>query len=136
MVKVCSRCKEEKEIENFRKKRNGHQAWCTPCFRNYDRERYAELDKSRKNANAKKIRDRQRQLLRNIKSETGCVDCGIKDYRVLDFDHTRGTKYLDLSLMVGSYSDERLLDEVGKCDVRCANCHRVITHERRERGRR
>lgn len=136
MTKTCGRCNQTKPLIEFRKRKNGHQAWCTSCFRAYDKERYKTIDKDRKNANAKKIRDRQRNLLKSIKETRGCVDCGNADHRVLDFDHVKGTKYKDLSAMVGMYTDQKLLDEVDKCEVRCANCHRIKTYERRERGRR
>lgn len=137
-MKTCGKCKELKEFSFFRKsnRNDGYQAWCTPCFRDYDKKRYASIDKKRKNTNTKIIRDRQRKLLKEIKEKSGCLDCGNKDHRVLDFDHVRGNKFLELSLMVGSYSDKRILEEIEKCDIRCANCHRVITYERRERGRR
>lgn len=136
MNKTCGRCKEEKPLTEFRKRGNGHQAWCTPCFRQYDKNRYADLDKNRKSSNQRKIRERQRNLIKSIKKLYGCVDCRNKDHRVLDFDHVRDTKYMDVSKMVGSYSDQRIIDEIAKCEVRCANCHRIKTYERRERGRR
>ena len=60
-----------------------------------------------------------------------CVDCGEKDVRVLDFDHVRGKKYKSVSKMLsGSHSIDRLIEEIKKCEVRCANCHRKITAER------
>lgn len=136
MTKTCGKCKETKSLEEFRKRKNGHQTWCTPCFRQYDKERYTSIDKSRKNANQRKIRERQRDLICKIKELYGCVDCKNYDHRVLDFDHVSGSKRMDVSKMVGSYSDKAILDEIAKCEIRCANCHRIKTYERRERGRR
>lgn len=136
MTKICGRCKEEKPLDQYRKRKDGHQRWCTPCFRQYDKERYATIDKERKNANQRKTRVRQRDLIRQIKELYGCIDCKNTDHRVLDFDHVRGIKSMDISIMVGRFSDATILDEIAKCDVRCANCHRIKTHERRERGRR
>ena len=74
---------------------------------------------------------RQRQMLADIKIQTGCCDCGYKGHATaLDFDHKEPKlKSFSLSKAYGQYSDERLLAEVAKCDVRCANCHRVRTFE-------
>ncbi len=61
-----------------------------------------------------------------------CVDCGVADLRVLDFDHRPGSdKRKDVMQMVKEgFSIPRLLDEIHKCDVRCRNCHSIITLER------
>jgi hypothetical protein len=69
-------------------------------------------------------------LLAAIKLERGCADCGYrKDPRAMDFDHVRGEKSFNLS-QSGSIKLERILAEVEKCDVVCANCHRIRTFDR------
>jgi formate-dependent nitrite reductase cytochrome c552 subunit len=61
-----------------------------------------------------------------------CVDCGLTDLVVLEFDHVRGVKVGDVSALVGSgYPWAKIEAEIAKCDVRCANCHRRVTVERR-----
>ena len=64
-----------------------------------------------------------------VKRLFGCKDCGEKDPRVLDFDHQdRALKYLSISNMVRSRSGIKTLkEEMKKCEVRCANCHRIKT---------
>jgi hypothetical protein len=48
--------------------------------------------------------------------------------RVLEFDHVRGIKVLDVSVMVArGYRWRRIESEIAKCVVRCANCHRRRT---------
>jgi len=71
-------------------------------------------------------------LVQVIKGERGCTDCGNDDFRVLDFDHRdRDTKSFGIAdVMPKGYSGTwrtRVLAEIEKCDVRCANCHRVKT---------
>ena len=69
------------------------------------------------------------EYLREIR-QVPCADCGgrFKAYQ-MDFDHRdRSAKSFRLTsgramLMARS----RLLEEIGKCDVVCANCHRVRT---------
>lgn len=46
----------------------------------------------------------------------------------MDFDHVRGSKVGNVSEMLGSTSLADLLMEIAKCDVVCANCHRLRTY--------
>jgi hypothetical protein len=57
-----------------------------------------------------------------------CVDCGESDPCVLDFDLTRGEKEGNISSMVGNGMNwQRIANEIAKCEIRCANCHRRKT---------
>lgn len=71
--------------------------------------------------------------LATLKLDEGCADCGYaEDPVALDFDHVRGTKIANLATMVGARRPlEQLLEEVEKCDIVCANCHRIRTVVRR-----
>lgn len=58
-----------------------------------------------------------------------CSDCGrTRPAVAMDFDH-RGGKVADISNM-WSWRRERVQAELAKCDLVCACCHRVRTHER------
>jgi hypothetical protein len=60
-----------------------------------------------------------------------CVDCGEADPVVLEFDHVNGDKDGNIGNMIGSGRTwRRLLIEIDKCEVRCANCHRRATARR------
>ena len=57
-----------------------------------------------------------------------CVDCGESDPVVLEFDHREpGVKKDNIAKLVRYLSIEALQQEIDKCDVRCANCHRRKT---------
>lgn len=57
-----------------------------------------------------------------------CVDCGINDPVVLEFDHRHpGEKVTEVSRLIPSKRWPRVLSEIDKCDVRCVNCHRRKT---------
>lgn len=64
----------------------------------------------------------------------GCKDCGYAEHpHALDFDHLPGTEKL---LTIGSGDSttapwDKVLAEIEKCEVVCANCHRIRTYERR-----
>lgn len=62
-----------------------------------------------------------------------CQDCGNKFPPVcMDFDHRPGeVKLFGISAAV-RYSWDVILAEMAKCDLVCANCHRIRTEERRQ----
>lgn len=57
-----------------------------------------------------------------------CLDCGVSyPAACMDFDHVRGDKDRHLSQMtMGNF--DRLRAEIAKCELICANCHRLRTH--------
>lgn len=59
-----------------------------------------------------------------------CADCGLRyPPYVMDFDHVRGKKDKCVSKMRVTNLD-RILKEIAKCDLVCANCHRERTQKR------
>ena len=66
---------------------------------------------------------------------SGCVDCGLQDICVLDFDHVGEKQDNVVSLARGGCSLKRLIEEIEQCEVRCANCHRRRTVRKREAHR-
>lgn len=58
-----------------------------------------------------------------------CMDCGVPyPYYVMEFDHRDPSQKLaNIGRLLGN-SWKRLKDEIAKCDVVCANCHRERTH--------
>lgn len=64
-----------------------------------------------------------------------CVDCGLRyPCYVMHFDHVRGVKLHNVSTMV-RFPKQKVLDEIAKCDLVCANCHAVRTYTRGEAKR-
>ena len=71
-------------------------------------------------------------LIQNYKVCNGCADCGYNSHaEALDFDHLRDKKFNIASAPRKGYSWERILIEINKCEVVCANCHRVRTKIRK-----
>ncbi len=75
-------------------------------------------------------RARLRAWLNERKREYGCARCGCSDPACLDFHHREGSrKELSVGRMVThGYGRDALEDEMDKCEVLCANCHRREHH--------
>jgi hypothetical protein len=71
-------------------------------------------------------RQRIKEWFRQYKETLECFECGEDDSVCLDFHHEdRNQKDDCVCVMVGNgNSKERILSEVAKCVVLCANCHR------------
>lgn len=69
-----------------------------------------------------------------IKTHRGCIDCGYNDHAVaLQFDHINDDKKASVSNLIRSdYAWSTILEEINKCEVRCANCHAVVTASRKQ----
>jgi hypothetical protein len=66
-------------------------------------------------------------LVRDLLLQSECVDCGLSDLVVLEFDHLADKKGSVPLLARRGASLARLKDEIAKCEIRCANCHRRRT---------
>lgn len=90
-----------------------------------NKEVYIERAKKRNALERLKIEDWLVQYL----STHPCIDCGETDIVVLEFDHRDDiTKVYNVgSMRRDAKSLAAVMREVGKCDVRCANCHRRRT---------
>ena len=96
---------------------------CNRC--NMDR----DIDKAK--SRNKRISEKNRTELFAYLSHHPCVDCGEVDPYVLEFDHVRGKKSNNITKMVmDGYSWSAIEAEIAKCQVRCANCHRIRESEK------
>jgi hypothetical protein len=132
-AKRCKKCDDYKPLSRFSKaskEKDGLQAWCKQCAADYFQENKDKI--------LPRIKDRQRRQVTesrwyiwNYLLDHPCIDCGEPDPVVLDFDHVRGVKCFNISTSVGKVSLSLLQEEIAKCDVRCANCHRRKTAKER-----
>src|SRR5437773_1530198 len=140
-MRACTKCGELKPLDAFPPVRRGEpklQTWCRDCFAAYGVEYYQrnrEKQKARllRNTAARRADNRQRTI--DYLQAHPCVDCGETDIVVLQFDHLRDKKR-DLATMIGSGATWSSIErEIAKCEVRCANSHRLKTAGRfLERG--
>lgn len=76
-------------------------------------------------------RSKYRKYVSEYKQNSGCADCGEKyPYYMLDLDHLRDKRFnLGHQLSYANSLDD-LKEEIAKCEVVCANCHRIRTYNR------
>jgi hypothetical protein len=128
-MKMCSRCKIEKpDTEfNFRYPDKGIlQHSCKVCTREQSKKHYnnnvAEY--------VQRAEDRRKQMaiqLEQFKQTLVCSRCGENDHVCLDFHHVDPTKKdINVSKLTTCGSWKRIMKEIDKCVVVCANCHRKI----------
>lgn len=75
-----------------------------------------------------RVKENQLKVFRYLENHP-CVDCGVSNPLVLEFDHIiPEDKFNCVSYLVCSgYGLDTILSEMEKCEVRCANCHRIKT---------
>ena len=99
-------------------------------FRLKAREKYKNLSQEQK-FNLRQISKNKlnsiRAFIDKYKMQRGCIDCGYKKHpSALHFDHVKGVKEFNISGM-RTFNLQKIVNEINKCEVRCANCHAVRT---------
>lgn len=132
MMKTCSKCNLEKQNSEFyvkNKKTGLLQSYCIICHnacsvRNYKAKKQAHYERQKKRRNT--ITEHYRKI-----KEVPCTDCKqeFPGY-VMEFDHLRDKKFT-IGANFWKKSKELVDAEIEKCDVVCANCHRIRTYKRR-----
>lgn len=90
-----------------------------------NREKYQE---SHRNFISRKV-----EWFRELKMGMKCVRCGFDHPAALEFHHLdkrNGDKKLLISYLIKKFSRERLLEEIKKCEIICANCHSIEHYAR------
>jgi len=130
MKQKCSTCKLEKLYSEFSKnktKKTGINTICKECRKVYIRKHY-KANKSYYLDKAAQQKQDAKKYWHEFKSKLKCNRCGYnKHWAALDFHHTDGDKKdFGISFAVANgWGRQRILDEIDKCEVLCANCHRI-----------
>lgn len=138
MTKKCPRCKRSLSVFDFNWKiKNVRRAtYCKFCSREYINDHYKKNRKyyiKKAQKRNLKIQQMGREYIWSYLLTHPCVDCKEADILVLEFDHRdKSSKSEDVSRIIRSTGSlDKLVDEISKCDVRCANCHRRKTEKER-----
>ena len=130
-TKVCNKCKIPKELEKFTKRtvnKDGYSTICKECEYEGNRKSYYRTSGKRNeyliNRRRKLAQERNELILTlNLK----CERCGFDHPAALDFHHIDPKNKLKnvSTLKWSGCSNETFLNEIKKCIVLCANCHRI-----------
>ena len=139
-MKLCKRCGFVKPLVCFNKKAASKDGYASLC-----KEHTREMVRSwyRKNIDTERVRlkekkkvytDRNKKLIMEIK-DNPCADCGNRyPHYIMDFDHRPGTnkcfQISDAFHARAAMPVNKILTEISKCDLVCANCHRERTFGR------
>ena len=136
--KECGKCLKTKLIEEFnviRQKEGKRHYWCKQCVKEYDRQRFKDpIIKERQKKKMREYKDAVYTKMYTYLQNHPCVDCSEDNILTLEFDHITQKTYT-VGAMLQRYSWEKMLEEVKKCEVVCANCHSIRTATR-QNGRR
>jgi len=96
----------------------------------YRRRWYAKNSKSEK-AHVARRRKEIKEWLVNYRSKLKCSNCGENHPATLDFHHKdRKDKLFGVTYLAHfGYSREKIMDEIAKCIILCANCHRKLHYK-------
>lgn len=120
-MRVCKVCKEQKPLADFAnagtvKGVKYFRHLCVPC--------YSESKKPR--------RLKIRKWYLEYRKTLHCENCGNNDHRVIEHHHPNDDKFMVICEMVNNgFSIEKIKAEIEKCQVLCANCHRIVTYNNR-----
>jgi len=111
---------------------------CKNCGRIYEyiRKKKHTLDRCNSCVAITGLRERKTKALYEAKGGAKCSQCGYdKHTSALDFHHVDPeTKKFTISSSLNR-SLKSLLEEIDKCVILCANCHRVAEHELSKTGK-
>lgn len=133
-MKQCFKCKITKSFSEFSIRntaKDTYQSWCKPCFSERDKQRWSNSSDTRRQTHysKRKLRmKRNRTTTWNYLMEHPCAHCGETDPRVLEFDHTDPNTKQDCVSNLYHLAPEKIMEEISKCQVLCANCHRRKTY--------
>ena len=130
----CSACGDDKTAAEFSftdGRRRLLNSYCRVCHAAYRRAHYLAnkpdyIRRAIAQVRARRVENRH-QVLSYLRTHP-CIDCGIVNPIVLEFDHRDPKQKLtEVGRMMISQRWSRVKAEIDKCDIRCVNCHRRKT---------
>ena len=135
-MKVCRTCGEDKPYSEYHKdlqNKVGYKYQCKLCTSAYKKDYMGRPGKREQHRqNSADARQRNKEFLIDVlNASEGCMDCGNTDVRVLEWDHRDpAQKVHNVSYLVSKgHPIVQVQAEMDKCDLVCANCHRIRTAE-------
>jgi hypothetical protein len=91
-----------------------------------------DITRERTRKHHQSYRHEKRDRVRVIKETNPCSDCrGKFHFSAMDFDHVTGEKLGDVGTLVSKNANwDKIQEEIAKCELVCANCHRIRSWNR------
>jgi hypothetical protein len=101
----------------------------------YQKDRYQKNPAYYAARNTRAEREKRKWFDDEIVAKSKCLKCGENHPGCLDFHHRDPSdKHMEVTKMVkAKCSKAKILKEIAKCDVLCANCHRKLHYEERKK---
>jgi hypothetical protein len=94
---------------------------------------YYEKNKATIIAASKASAKAYKEKWRRYKATLACVKCGQNHPATFDFHHVdSSTKEESVNKLLKNRAFKRAMEEIKKCVVLCANCHRIHHHDERQ----
>lgn len=124
---ICSKCGIDKPEESFAFKNKAklkRHTICKECQRAYKLKHYYSNKEAHYERNKKTLNKISDFILEYKKNHPCCI-CGESTPECLDFHHLHG-KTGEIARLRRGGSLDKVRNEIKKCIVLCANCHRKI----------
>lgn len=132
---TCKYCRSIERKSFYNKNKEKELEYCKNYKGKYPEKRKETLRKSREKCKDNKILayELKRKFIISLKNKP-CLDCNkIFDAYAMDFDH-RNPSEKSFEISTAYHIEENILNkEIAKCDLVCANCHRVREFNRRNK---
>lgn len=133
-MKICSKCKIEKDLLEFNKKSKtfcGLQTICKECNKNNLKQHYQD-NKTYYSLKNKKNKGLIRNYINSKKIK--CNYCIETHIACLEFHHlNKKNKAINISeIQVRMWAIKKIDQELNKCIVICSNCHRKLHYEEKQ----
>lgn len=138
-MKNCTNCGIAKGFDEFyyqSRAKNQLHAQCKECYKAHRKtysaehyKKYGDAYRARAKIRRMKIRRELQVNLINYLSNKSCAQCKEADIRVLEFDHINPKeKQFNIARAISDgLKWEVIEDEISRCQVLCANCHKKRT---------
>ncbi len=126
-MKICSQCLTEKSLLEFTfktKNSDGYESACKACLA-LKRKIYYENNKQKEIKRIANVKLRNREWYKNLKLQLKCSYCNENHISCLQFHHLDPAEKEDniVSMMQNNLGKQKIINEMNKCIVLCANCH-------------
>lgn len=137
---ICKACQIDKPLSEYYQRKNAMGGTtpytkCKPCHGAMTqawREQHPDWKARRQPRSELREKHADKYAFVAKAKAVPCMDCKNSfPQECMDFDHVRGEKLGNIAVMIWKNAPtQRVREEMEKCELICANCHRIRTRKR------